>query len=276
LGKLLRGVGNVLTFAVHHKLDRGQRRKTVGFSEAAYIRSNGAARKNRNRKTGEYSRLQPGDAVAHRAYRPLLACGAQRLKGVMAVNTSLRKDRQGKGLSQFRAASDGGDPHQRLAANEFTTPEFRLVGHERDIDLISFQRRMKMDAAGAAQLDFHIRVGTREILKHFRQNIWRVEIRCSQRNVTGDVGSCETAARFVVQSQHRPRKFKQDLPVMSQAELAAILIEQGAADRVFQAPDLMRNRRLGTAHLPAGGRKSSRIDDRDERSEQRDIEIMVQ
>jgi hypothetical protein len=63
---------------------------------------------------------------------------------------------------------------------------------------------------------------------------------------------------------------------MSQTELAAILIEQGAADRVFQAPDLMRNRRLGTAHLSAGGRKSSRIDDRDERSEQRDIEILVQ
>jgi hypothetical protein len=94
--------------------------------------------------------------------------------------------------------------------------------------------------------------------------------------VTGDFGRRETATRFIVQSQHRPRKFKQDLPVMCQTELAAIVIEQRAADRILQALDLMRNRRLGTAYLSASGCKSSRIDDRDERSEQCDIEILVQ
>ena len=152
----------------------------------------GAARKHRDRKAREYRGLQSGDAVADRAYRPLLAGGAQRLERVMTVDASLRQHRQRKRLAQFRAAADAGDPHQRLAAHQFAAPELGLVGHQRDIDLIAFQRRVKMDAAGAAQLDFHVRVGARKTFEHFRKNIGRVEIRGSQRDVAGDIGCRKT------------------------------------------------------------------------------------
>ena len=71
-------------------------------------------------------------------------------------------------------------------------------------------------------------------------------------------------------------EFQQHLAVMGQAELAAIVFEQSAAGQVFQPADLMGDRRLGAADLPAGGGKSSGIDDRDERPQQGDIEILVQ
>jgi hypothetical protein len=135
---------------------------------------------------------------------------------------------------------------------------------------------MKMDAAGTAQLDFHVWMRARETLEHIRQDIRRVKVGGSERDTAGNIGRREAAARLVVDAQHRPGKLEQNLAVMCQAELAAVVVEQGAADQVFQPADLVGDRRLGTSDLPAGRRESAGIDDRDERSEQRDIEILVQ
>ena len=63
---------------------------------------------------------------------------------------------------------------------------------------------------------------------------------------------------------------------MGQAELAPVVLEKGAADQVFEAPDLMGDRRLRPADLSAGGREPSRIDNGDESPEQRNIQILVQ
>ena len=94
--------------------------------------------------------------------------------------------------------------------------------------------------------------------------------------MAGDIGRRETAARLVVDPQHGAGEFQQHLAVMGQAELAAVVFEQGAAGQVFQPADLMGDRRLGAADLPARRGKSPGIDDRDERPEQGDIEILVQ
>jgi hypothetical protein len=94
--------------------------------------------------------------------------------------------------------------------------------------------------------------------------------------VTSDVGRRESAPRFVIYSQHRTREFEQDFSVMGQAGLAPVVFEQGAADQVFEAPDLMGDRRLRPAHLPAGGRQPSCIDNGDESPEQRNIQILAQ
>ena len=63
---------------------------------------------------------------------------------------------------------------------------------------------------------------------------------------------------------------------MRQTELAAIVIEQSTTDQVFQAADLVGDRWLRAPDFSAGGCKSSCIDDGDERSEQGDVEILVQ
>jgi len=64
LRKLLGGVRNALAFPVHHQFDRRQRRKAVLLAEAADVGSDGAARKHRDGKTGEYRCLKSCDAVA--------------------------------------------------------------------------------------------------------------------------------------------------------------------------------------------------------------------
>src|SRR5271156_5062195 len=161
LSELLGGVGNALAFSVHDQFDRRQWWKPVLRSELADIRTDRATWKYRDRKAGEDGGAQAGDAVAHRTDRPLQAGGAECLERVVAVNASLREYRQRQRLSRFRPASDGGDPYQRFKAHQFPAPELRLVRHQRDIEFISLQRGMKMDAAGAAQLDFHIRMRAR-------------------------------------------------------------------------------------------------------------------
>ena len=179
-------------------------------------------------------------------------------------------------MREFRAAADRSDPHQGFATYQFAATELGLIGHQRDVEFIAFQRRVEVDAAGAPQLDFHVRVGAREALEHFRQNIGGVEIRGSQRDVAGNIGCRETAACLVVDPQHGTGELQQHFAVMGEAELAAVVFEQSAAGEVLQPADLMGDRRLGAADLSAGRGKSPGIDDRDEGPQQRDVEILVQ
>jgi len=86
--------------------------------------------------------------------------------------------------------------------------------------------------------------------------------------VAGDIGCRETAARLVVDPQHGAGELQQHFAVMGEAELAAVVFEQGAAGQVLQPADLMGDRRLGAANLSAGRGKSPGIDDRDERPQQ--------
>src|SRR5260370_25017932 len=74
---------------------------------------------------------------------------------------------QGKGFSQFRAAPDSRDPHQRFTANELASPESRLVCHQRNVDLVALYRSMKVDTAGTAQFDFDY-IGIRQQAERLR------------------------------------------------------------------------------------------------------------
>ena len=95
-------------------------------------------------------------------------CSAERLERNVAIDTPLWQHRQWQGICQFRLAARACHPDNRFMADNFPPLELWLVRHQRDVQLLALKRRMKMDAAGAAQLNFNVWKRPRKVGQHLR------------------------------------------------------------------------------------------------------------
>ena len=168
---------------------------------------------------------------------------------------------RGIGAPFVRLEAFGGDPDERLLADQFETLQTLVIRHQGDIDRAGVNLRAEFDRIFAIDRDLDQRVAAVERRENVGQKGLGVIVGNAQPHRAPEAFARKRGHRPGLDLHHATREFDQALALVRQLRRAALFDEQRAAELLLEPADMHGNSRLGLVDALAGAGERAGVDD---------------